>query len=121
MTTTFDQQENTILLHGILQGLRNTLEIPSVSWYDTTSQDKVLMWEMTTALGVHGYDFQNIYDRYWQVFPFGVAEYVNLNMIQKDIVNLTFNLCRELTHGYGEILHADFPTRVQMSKAQPRD
>jgi hypothetical protein len=121
MTTTFDQQENTIILHSILQGLRASLGSPAILWYDTTSQDKVLMWEMTSALALHGYDFQNIYDRYWQVFPYGIPEYTNLNMIQKDIVNLTFNMCRELTQGYGEILHTDFPERVTPAKAALRD
>lgn len=121
MTTTFDQQENVILLHGILQGLRNTLEIPSTPWHETDSADKVRTWDMVTALAMHGYDFQNVYDRWWQAFPFGVAEYVNLNMLQKDIVNLTFNVIRELMCGYGEILREDFPDRVTLARASLRD
>ena len=119
--TTFDVQENVILLHGILQGMRNMLEIPATSWHDTTNDDKIRTWDMAIDMEKYGVDFQNIYDRWWQMFPFGVAEYVNLNLIQKDMVNLTINMIRELSQGYGEVLRADYSTRVQMAKAQPRD
>ena len=119
--TTFDRQENAILLHYILQGLQGMLGKRAVCWEDTTSDDKVRVWDMINALEKHGYDFQNIYDRYWQMLPFGIPEYANLNLIQKDIVNLAFNMIRELTQGYGEVLHTDFASRIQLSKAAPRD
>lgn len=104
---TFKQSSNAIILHALLQGMRNTVEIPSTEWFDTTDEDKQKVFGMVMMLEKSGYDTHAVYTRWWQMFPFGTPEFNNLNLLQKDLVNLTFNMVAELTAGYGEQLRDD--------------
>ena len=103
----FKEQSNAILLHGILQGIRNACAIPATDWFDTTPDDQQKIFGMLEMLHKTSYITENVYMRWWQMFPFGTPEYRNLNMVQKDFVVLTFNMIHELSAGYGEKLIDD--------------
>lgn len=103
----FKQQSNAMILHALLQGMRNTVEIPATDWFSTTDADKEKVFGMVAMLENTNYVTAGVYTRWWQMFPFGTPEFNNLNLVQKDLVNLTFNMVAELSAGYGEQLCDD--------------
>lgn len=104
--TPFTQTSNALILHNLLQGMRSTVGFPTVEWFITTPEDKEKVYAMVMMLE-KPHDVRAVYLRWWQMFPFGTPEYNNLNLVQKDLVNLTFNMVSELTAGYGEPLRDD--------------
>lgn len=98
---TFNQTSNVIMLHHLLNGMLNVFEIPFTEWHETPDHDRNELYVMQEAALKDEID--EWYDSFSRRFPFGKHSWTQLNLAERDLVELAFEQCNVLTALYGEL------------------